>query len=54
MATRVGMREEPKPVTAPAPVAPVEEPETIAPEVEKELKKALKTTTKRGKKKTEA
>lgn len=52
MATRVGMREEPKPVTAPAPVVPVEEPETIVPEVEKELKKALKVT-KRGKKKTE-
>ena len=53
MATRVGMIQTPKPVSAPAPVAPVEEPETIAPEVEKELKKALKPT-KRGKKKTEA
>ena len=53
MATRVGMKQTPKPVSAPAPVAPVEEPETIAPEVVKELKKALKTA-KRGKKKTEA
>lgn len=53
MATRVGMKQTPKPVSAPAPVAPVEAPETIAPEVEEELKKALKVT-KRGKKKTEA
>ena len=54
MATRVGMKPEPKPVTAPAPVVPVEEPETILPDVTEELERAVKPkkVTKRPKKTT--